>query len=158
MTTVTASKGLHRLLYCSGFSRHFPLAAADQDEEVGKIIRASIRNNREVAVTGLLLVHQLWFVQALEGPAEAVMTTYGRILTDPRHTDAIVLGAGPADSRSFGGWNMCARRLSNADDAILGTLDLKGDFDPRKLSAAKALGLLTSIAGIQARTMPAMMT
>lgn len=84
MSEISTSRTLHRLIYCS----RQKLDAGDEDDQLGAIIRASIRNNREVAVTGLLLLHQDYFVQALEGPAQAVLTTYGRICGDPRHEGA----------------------------------------------------------------------
>src|SRR6478609_8978567 len=95
-TAVSASRTLHRLIYASR-----ERIGADLDHELGTIIRASIANNREVSVTGLLLVHAGWFLQALEGPAEAVMTTYGRIARDKRHSDCKILSAGPAERREF---------------------------------------------------------
>jgi hypothetical protein len=95
------------------------LAEAEQDVEIDKIIRTAVRHNREVGLTGLLLVYRQWFIQALEGPSEAVMTTYNKILLDPRHEDAMVLEAGPVPARKFSKWAMCARRLSEADNDIL---------------------------------------
>jgi hypothetical protein len=151
MTSISTRRSLHRLIYCSSFSARFPVAADDQDEEINKIIRVSIAENRQRALSGLLLVHQNAFIQALEGPAEAVMTTYNHILSDPRHQDAHIVGAGPVENRRFSNWNMCARRLSPTDDAILQTLDLKGAIDPRGLSASKALNLLTAVKTIQWR-------
>lgn len=149
MSAISSSRSLHRLLYASRQS-----FAPDMipDEEIDGLIRASIRNNREVAITGLLLVHDGWFVQALEGPAEAVMTTYRRIVDDPRHTAARVIHAGPAEARAFGDWNMCARRFSKADDAILDTLGQRAAFDPATMSPAAALRLLKAVRGIQERT------
>src|SRR5579872_3160058 len=88
--------GLHRLLYSSRFSGRFPAAFADQEDEIGKIIRASIRRNRDASITGLLLVHRSWFLQALEGPPERVDGIFQRIMTDHRHTDLRVLATGPA--------------------------------------------------------------
>jgi hypothetical protein len=149
MTVVSSRRGLHRLMYASAFSGAFPSAIADQDEAVAGIIRASIRNNRASDITGLLLVHQSWFVQVLEGPAEAVMTTYGRILADPRHRDATLIEAASAEARRFANWNMCARRMSATDDAILDTLDLKGALDPSALSPKQALALLMAVRNIQ---------
>lgn len=145
---ISGSRTLHRLVYAS----EQRILAPDLDHEVGAIIRASIRNNRDVAITGLLLVHEGWFVQALEGPAEAVMTTYRRILNDPRHTAAKVLSAGPAEARAFADWNMCARRMSDADDAILGALAQRAAFQPDSLSGSAALRLLKAVRGIQERT------
>ena len=146
---VSSSRSLHRVIYAS--RQRF---AADQspDEEIDAIIRASIRNNRDVALTGLLLVHDGWFLQALEGPAQATMTTYRRILDDPRHDSPRLISAAPADGREFADWNMCARRFSAADDAILDTLEQRETFDPAKLSDRSALRLLKAVRGIQART------
>ena len=148
LSAISGSRSLHRLIYASRQS----IAPADLDHEVGAIIRASIRNNREVALTGLLLVHADWFIQALEGPAEAVMTTYRRIVDDPRHSDAKVLSAGPATAREFADWNMCARQMSPSDDAILDALAQRAAFQPNTLSATSALRLLKSVRGIQDRT------
>jgi hypothetical protein len=148
LSAISGSRSLHRLIYAS----RLRIAPQDVDHEVGAIIRASIRNNREASLTGLLLIHAGWFVQALEGPAEAVMTTYRRIVDDPRHADAKVLGAGPATAREFGDWNMCARRMSAADDAILDALAQREAFQPDGLSANSALRLLKAVRGIQERT------
>lgn len=144
---ISGSRSLHRIIYAS----RVKIPEADLDHEIHAIIRASIRNNRDVAVTGLLLVHDGWFVQALEGPAEAVMNVYRRIGDDPRHEGSRVLAAGPVASREFGDWNMCARRMSDADDAILATLDVRGAFDPRQFTATAALKLLKAVRGIQER-------
>jgi hypothetical protein len=148
LAAISGSRSLHRLIYAS--VQHIP--SADLDHEVASIIRASIRNNREQSITGLLLVHGGWFVQALEGPAEAVMTTYRRICDDPRHHGAKVLSAGPAVSRDFADWNMCAKRMSPADDAILDALELRASFEPSLLSGSAALRLLKAVRGIQERT------
>lgn len=148
MIFTSSSRSLHRLIYCS---RQL-LTPGDEDDQLGAIIRASIRKNREASLTGLLLFHGDFFVQALEGPAEAVLTTYGRLANDPRHEATKILAAGPAPAREFSNWNMCARRITPEDDAILDTLALRGPFDPTKLSGRSALALLTAVRGIQART------
>jgi hypothetical protein len=146
---ISQPRSLHRLIYAS---RQVFATGQSPDEEIDGLIRASIRNNRAVSVTGLLLVHDGWFVQALEGPHEAVMTTYGRILTDRRHDEARVIAAGPAAAREFADWNMCARRFSAADDAILDTLEQRRGFDPHRLNDRSALRLLKAVRGIQSRT------
>jgi hypothetical protein len=136
------AEGLYRLIY---FSRQVVQIQDDLDFEVDNIVRASIRNNRAVAVTGLLLIHQNWFVQALEGPKQAVLTTFGRIRLDRRNLDPTVIGAGSASHRCFRDWNMCARRMCAADDAILAELEQTGAFDPTRLTAETGLRLLTAI-------------
>ena len=148
MNEISGSRSLHRLVYAS----RTQIAESELDDAVAQIIRTSIANNRQVAITGLLLVHEGYFLQVLEGPAEAVMTTYGRISRDTRHSEAKVLEAGPADARSFADWNMCARRMTPGDDAILDTLSMRSVFDPYALSASSALRLLQAVRGIQTRT------
>jgi hypothetical protein len=149
MSDQTLSPGsLHRLIYVS--RQRIPAEALE--DEVAAIIRASIRNNRDVGVTGMLLVHRGYFVQALEGGAGAVMATYHRIVDDPRHDAAKVLSAGPASRREFGDWNMCAHGMSPADDAILTTLAKRQAFAPEAISGRAALRLLKAVRDIQART------
>lgn len=146
---ISSSRTLHRLIYAS---RQAFAVDMNPDEEIDAVIAASIRNNRAAAITGLLLVHDGWFLQALEGPAEAVMVTYQRILNDPRHAESRVIFAGPASGREFGDWHMCARRVSAADNAILDTLSQRQVFDPAKLTDRSALRLLKAVRGIQDRT------
>jgi hypothetical protein len=136
------------LIYCSRQA----IAPVDLDHEVGAIIAASIRNNRAAAVTGLLLIHAGWFVQALEGPAAAVEQTFQRIVDDHRHRESRVLVRAPAKHRSFASWNMCARRITPADDAIIATLSQRGNFDPSRFTGEAAMRLLLAVRDIQERT------
>ena len=144
---ISGARTLHRLVYASRIN----VPSHALDGEVEAIIAASVANNRRDGVTGLLLVHGGFFVQALEGSAEAVMTTYGRITRDRRHDAAQVLTAGPAGEREFADWNMCARRIGPADDAILDTLSQRDRFAPFELTGGAALRLLTAVRGIQRR-------
>ncbi len=152
MPVLSGSRTLYRLIYSS----RQQIPPADLEHEVGAIIRASIRNNRDVAITGLLLVYEGYFLQALEGPAEAVVTTYRRILDDTRHEGAKVLIAGPAATREFADWNMCARRMTPGDDAILDTLNARKLFQPETFSGPAALRLLKVVRAIQDRTQTAL--
>jgi hypothetical protein len=154
MSEISGRRTLHRLIYAS----RQEIAPADLDDEVGQIIRSAIRRNREASISGLLLIHEGYFLQALEGPSQAVLSTYGRICADPRHSDARIIDAGPAAAREFADWNMCARRMTPADDAILDTLSQRARFEPRKLSAPSALRLLMTVRGIQHRTQLAAMS
>ena len=137
---------LYRLIY---FSRQALADDEDHDLQIGQIITKSIVNNRRCNVTGLLLVHQDWFVQALEGPHAGVQATYERIVRDTRHRAAQILTAEAVDHRCFKSWNMCARRISDADEIILETLHQRGVFDPQRLTPGGATQLLTAVATIQ---------
>lgn len=146
--TISGARTLHRLLYCS---RQNEAVAARLEQEVSTIIATSAVNNGRVGVTGLLLTYRGWFLQALEGEHRAVMTTYGRVLNDPRHYDCKVIASGPAETRAFAAWKMCARQLSPADAAILEILERREPVDPPALTPAAALKLLSTVAGVQAR-------
>lgn len=144
---------MHRLIYVSGFSARFPREREDQEYEINAIIRASIRNNRAAGLTGLLLLHRGHFLQALEGPPEAVSVAYDRILQDRRHEGARLISLEPIVRREFGDWGMCARRIGADDDAVLESLD----HDLSALDAAGALALLTAVRDTQIRTLLAAM-
>ncbi|MBI1404669.1 MAG: hypothetical protein GC145_00920 [Caulobacter sp.] len=141
-----SSRSLHRLVY---FSRSL-LRPEDLETGVEAIIRRSIDNNRIDNITGLLFCHDGWFLQALEGPALAVQTAFGRIGRDPRHEGVKVLGAGPAEQRLFREWDMCARTLSMVDQEVSRTLARRGAFDPARLSAEAATRLLTTLRTVRA--------
>jgi hypothetical protein len=128
------------------------LAGDELDFAVSDIVQASIRNNREVAITGLLLVHGGFFMQALEGPRAAVEATYARIIADPRHEATKVLADSPIARRGFANWNMCARRISPADEAILDRLGHHQAFAPDRLGPRAALRLLKAVRAIQSET------
>ena len=144
----SASPILHRLYYRS---RPTPEAAVDLDDLVERIIEASIRRNRVVGITGLLIVVKNQFVQVLEGDVNEVRTTYARISMDRRHQDLSIIGQGPASRRLFGNWHMCASPLAASDRAILEVLDAKEDFNPQALTLASAERLLTAVAAVQRR-------
>jgi len=70
-----------RLLYIS------QAAPSINDEQVQDILKSSRRNNPAVGVSGVLLHGGGLFMQILEGPEDAVLRKYVRILDDRRHGD-----------------------------------------------------------------------
>jgi hypothetical protein len=117
---------------------------------VQEILTASQRNNERLDVTGLLLAHQGWFVQALEGPRRNVSQVFGMIGRDLRHAQLELLTGGPAQGRLFGQWSMCARTITPQAGPVLKTLELAGEFDPFRLEGEKALALLVAISKVPA--------
>jgi hypothetical protein len=96
------------------------------EDEVSAIVKASVRNNRAAELTGMLLTHDGWFLQALEGPMRQVEGAMDRIRRDKRHRTIRVLSVTERANRIFGQWNMCARTLNQVDAEILATLDARG--------------------------------
>lgn len=78
-------------------------------EMLADILRASRRNNPLADVTGLLIVGGRRFLQALEGPELAVLSTFERIDRDPRHFAVVQLGRETIAERQFAGWSMGAQ-------------------------------------------------
>lgn len=92
-----------RLLYIS------TARAPVTPELLSDILRTSRRNNAAAGVTGLLIVGGRRFLQALEGPAEAALTTYARIARDPRHFAIVQLARETITERQFPDWAMGAQ-------------------------------------------------
>lgn len=78
-------------------------------EMLADILRSSRRNNAIADVTGLLIVGGRRFLQALEGPDDAVRRTYARIADDPRHFAVVQLACDSIEQRQFGAWAMGAQ-------------------------------------------------
>ncbi|CAN5903367.1 hypothetical protein BH11GEM2_BH11GEM2_40640 [soil metagenome] len=103
------SNPLRFYAYASSATVAFP------PEDLVELLRVSRANNERDGVTGLLLYRGGNFLQALEGPAEAVQRTVERIARDARHHSITVLLEIEAEERLFGDWNMAFEELSLAD-------------------------------------------
>ena len=132
---------LQRLIYASRWAGD---VADDIDETVKTILCKSIPNNRLSNLTGLLVVHNGWFIQALEGARPNIAALMDRLFRDPRHSDIHVICSGAADSRCFSDWNMAAVSIGPATKDFLGELGITS-FDGRRLDAGSALNLLQAI-------------
>lgn len=106
---------MQRLLYIS--TTRAPLDGIALDG----ILRISRRNNAAVGVTGLLVVGGRRFLQALEGPNDAVAQVYDRIARDPRHFAIVRLSTKEVETRLFGDWAMGCRKAGFAGETS-GTL------------------------------------
>ena len=82
-----------------------------RDADIDALLQSSRRNNRAVGIGGMLLFGRGCFVQLIEGAGPAVERTYRRILSDPRHIDAMLLYDGSGEPRRFPGWSMGFARL-----------------------------------------------
>lgn len=134
-----------RVIYAS---RATPECLANLDENIERILASSIRNNRPRSITGLLIAHRGWFLQALEGPTDEVHELFKHICTDRRHRNAILLAEGAAQVREFGPWSMCARQLSPTDALILGELDRRPTFEPADFPEHAVMRLLRTVADV----------
>ena len=108
------------------------------EEALEDILAVSRRNNGRHGVTGLLLAGGRRFLQALEGPSDAVLSTYGRICADGRHGAIVQLGCRNVEARQFGEWSMAFQAGGAAGigtDLRSAVARLTGDLDDANLRA-----------------------
>ena len=98
----TDSDQAFRLIYRS----HNRIPAHQRKAELGTIFSVARSQNKKANITGALLVHGDWFVQALEGEESAVRSLYEHIAKDGRHERVSLLDAQPVDTRVFSRWSM----------------------------------------------------
>jgi hypothetical protein len=89
-----------RLLYIS------QAAPGISDEQVRYILKSAQRNNSAAGITGVLVRGGGLFMQVLEGPEQAVLRLYVKILDDRRHGGCQILHISPANDRIFEKWSM----------------------------------------------------
>ncbi|GAA4021085.1 hypothetical protein GCM10022409_00860 [Hymenobacter glaciei] len=114
---------LYQLIYQS-----YSLIPFEPQELQELLDKSRVRNQRH-HITGLLLyTPDGRFLQALEGPREAVRDLYYQhIVADPRHYNCQVLGEGPSETSSFAN-NALAFRPAQAQDLrqLLAPVRLQG--------------------------------
>lgn len=104
MSRDVSAPPLMRLLYRSEIA--LTEAGEALDRRIGEIAEQSRVNNRDVGVTGALMVAAGAFVQAVEGPPDAVEATFERICRDLRHRRVQLLELVEVEDRAFGEWAM----------------------------------------------------
>ena len=99
--------GLHRLIYISrALPSQGPDGEAASSAEIAGIVARAAEKNRALAVTGVLLAYNGWFIQALEGSHDTLKPLYDRIGADPRHGEIVLKVVEAAQTRLFSRWGM----------------------------------------------------
>lgn len=81
--------------------------------------------NKQLTITGILLLIQGKFVQYIEGPADEIDKVYQSISNDKRHTDMILLDSGDLKDRQFKDWSMAYKEVEEKQiKRIVGREDL----------------------------------
>jgi hypothetical protein len=132
---------LVRLLYASKVAPNFgPMDMRD-------ILASSRRNNGEQGITGILIMADGYFFQALEGDRAVVNATYGKILKDSRHSASIILSSQEIEKRQFSGWSMGYVLSSEKNRPLFLSYSAGKYFEPFAMRAAAAESLLAEIGG-----------
>jgi hypothetical protein len=83
------------------------------EDDVADLLATSRMNNSALDITGLLLVKDGQFMQALEGPEAAVRALMAKISADDRHTDFWTLAEEQRQIRQFPQWTMGYQGLTD---------------------------------------------
>ena len=114
------------------------------DDELRDLLKIARENNKALDVTGMLLYRDGFFIQALEGEEETVMSLYNKIKTDPRHRSVLQVYRESVKNRSFEEWSMGFNKLeSESLEGIDGYTDFlkkpSADFFANNPTYAKML-------------------
>lgn len=74
--------------------------------ELDQMTTAAQRRNQALGITGILYYDDGRFLQAIEGPPDALETVWTSILRDPRHTAIEVLNQTLTPMRLYSGWDL----------------------------------------------------
>ena len=108
------------------------------EQELEELLEGARRNNRRAGVTGLLVAGGRRFLQALEGPEQAVVATMDLIKADPRHFGIVELARRAIDERVFGEWEMAFQKggdPSDGDAAAVSLTELIKPIEDKTLHA-----------------------
>jgi len=94
------------LVYVSTAFRPF------SEPQLAALLQQSRENNSRLDLTGLLIYKDGQFMQALEGPDDAVRERYGVIAADSRHGGVNIMLERTIRKREFAEWTMGFRSLS----------------------------------------------
>lgn len=91
---------LRQIVYISAAARDF------DTQGLQGIYAASVADNPQREITGLLVYRDMEFMQVIEGPPQEVERLYRRICGDPRHSMVIKLLDRAIPKREFPDWAM----------------------------------------------------
>jgi hypothetical protein len=84
------------------------------EDDLKALLQKSHDNNMSLGLTGMLLYKDGDFMQAVEGPDEALETVYAKIRSDPRHRGILELTRRQIEQREFPSWSMGFKNLNDA--------------------------------------------
>lgn len=85
------------------------------EQQLTELLAETRPRNEERGLTGMLLYSDGNIIQVLEGPDEAVETTFASISADPRHRGLLVMLRDQIAERAFPDWSMGFRAVSREE-------------------------------------------
>lgn len=132
---------LYRCIYASKLSDAIDEHATF--DTLTQIESQSARNNARLKLTGILLSVDRHFLQVLEGSNRSISALLGKLFTDARHSDMLLVELVPIERRLFPEWTMKWAPLKRRPEFVA------SGWTPENLKAPAILSLAKSIrAGI----------
>lgn len=113
--------------------------------EISDLCEEARRHNQRDEVTGVLVTRPGRFLQALEGPKEAVEDAFLRIVRDDRHHDLMLLSRRVTTRREFGEWEMAYCEGAAEVDEIVARVARLTDGAPEPIQKAFSDFLNTAV-------------
>ena len=130
-------ENLHLIVYVSTAVHKFDTA------ELDRLLSRSRAWNADHGITGMLLYYDGNFMQALEGPPDAVEEVFTRVRSDDRHYGLILMVNETIAQRRFADWNMGFRRPEK-DALPEGWSDFLSRYDEAETDGDIAMSMLES--------------
>lgn len=139
---------LVRLIYVS-------VMTEDCDTEALEgILRVSRTNNERNGITGMLCYDPTYFLQAIEGPREAINQLYTNISRDKRHQYLTLLEYADIKDRIFGEWAMGFMSGNAVDRELLDKYTFGGGkFNPFILNGQQVRNFLLDVMKLKHKQM-----
>ncbi len=130
---------LVQLIYCSQVTGRLTL------DTVQAILNKAAKNNPSRGLTGFLAFDENNFIQVLEGGDSMVNLLFGSICRDTRHHGVHLISFREIEERQFPHFAMGDCNLAAVDSSSIERYVDSTVFEPTRLSAESALGLLQAL-------------
>jgi hypothetical protein len=96
-------------------------------------------------ITGILCYSGDLYLQVLEGGRAAVNALYGKILSDKRHKDVVLLKYDEITERRFSGWTMGHANMTKLNPSLLLKYSELPELNPYAVSGEVSMALLDEL-------------
>lgn len=97
-------------------------------QDIEQLLFQIRKKNKELSITGILLLIQGKFVQYIEGETPEIDKVYEKIKVDSRHNELLLLDSGELKTRQFENWSMAYKKIGDDQvKEILGYTNLNLD-------------------------------
>lgn len=132
------------------------LSVRKRRTDLEQILASAIKNNTAAGITGVLIFDDMWFVQVIEGPTDAVKSTLERISHDGRHDNVKLLQKKQVAERHFPDWPMGLGLRTPETEAIFDRRWIKEGMKPTILAPAVIIEMMDELikAGCMVTSIP----